>query len=260
MLEILRRIIGKHTALVVMSFPKSGRTWHRVMLGHYLSRVTGQEPGSELDLRSLRKKAGLGRIYYTHNGAGFSGSVHYSDSSVASPAEWAGKPVLLIVRDPRDVLVSAYHHARYRSRIYDGDIASFIRSPTTGLDMILAALNRWHVCSHLADKFTVVSYEEMHRQPEEVLIKTLSCLGLNSEIDHVRAAVEFASFHRMKDYEKGNLFGDIRLAMYNQDERGAKVRAGKIGGYVDHLGADDLAYIAERTAEIGDPFSSYYDA
>lgn len=260
MLDRLMRLFGKHTSLVVLSFPKSGRTWHRVMLGHYLAQLTGAPAEMAMDIRGLRKRAGLGRINYTHNGANFTDSKPCDDPSVADPREWSGKPVFLIVRDPRDVLVSAFHHAKYRKGNYAGDISTFIRLPETGIDKVLTALNRWHGAKGMAAKLEVASYEDMHRDPEAVLRQTLACLSVESDPRMLKAAADFASFEKMKVYEKSNALNDGRMAIPGNDERGAKVRQGKVGGYAAHLSEDDLSYIAQRVDLLGDPFANHYAA
>jgi hypothetical protein len=92
---------------------------------------------------------------------------------LASPELWRGKDVLLLIRNPRDVLVSAYHHYQFRTATFRRPISDFIRRPETGIAKILAAHHRWHDNRSLAASFRVASYERMHRSPEAVLRETL---------------------------------------------------------------------------------------
>ena len=52
----------------IVSYPKTGRTWLRVMLGHYMA---GKVPGGQdrlLDTYGLSESAGLKRTIFTHDG------------------------------------------------------------------------------------------------------------------------------------------------------------------------------------------------
>lgn len=248
----------REAGLVVLSFPKSGRTWHRLMLGCYLSKLADVRPEEAIDPSRLSLTLGAGSIAYTHNGANFTDGVLPSDARVADPTVWSGRRVLLIVRDPRDVLVSAYHHARYRDCIFERPIEEFIRAPTTGIDKVLTALNRWHQGSDLAEKFKVISYEQMHRNPVDALRSTLSLIELPIEERALLESVEFAKFANMKAYEELGIFADGRMRNVTGTAQGAKVRAGRVGGFTEHLSESDIDYIAKRTSVIGDPFAQFY--
>lgn len=82
--------------VVIISYPKSGRTWHRVMLGGYLAQLCKRPLKSALDLEVLCKKNKIPETIYTHNGA--VDGVHYSDPSVARTDLWIGRDIFLIVR------------------------------------------------------------------------------------------------------------------------------------------------------------------
>jgi len=228
------------------------------MLGGVLCQVTGRPSTQAMDLKKLCRAARIRQVVYTHNGANFDDALPFGHPKVADSAQWAGRPVLLIVRDPRDVLVSAYHHAKYRDSFYNGTMSDFVRSPETGIEKVLTALNRWHDQRSEASQFVVISYEAMHRHPMNVLRTTTDWLAVNAADDHFREAIEFASFDNMKQYERSNLFGDKRLMIKGTLEEGAKVRAGKIGGYINYLSPEELAYIDERTRALGDPFEAFY--
>jgi hypothetical protein len=45
-----------------------------------------------------------------------------------------GHRVILRVRDVRDILVSSYFHARYRSDSFRGSLSAFVRHAYTGIE------------------------------------------------------------------------------------------------------------------------------
>ncbi len=129
--------------------------------------------------------------------------------------------------------------------LFEGSISDFIRGDETGADKLFTALNRWEQNRHLASRFEVISYEEMHDRPEQVLAATLNMIGVAPDRDLLAESVRFASFDNMKQAEQESRFGNVRMRP-GSDARGNKVRQGKVRGFQNHLSTSDLAYITER--------------
>jgi len=242
--------------VLVVSIPKSGRTWHRLMLGYYLARSCGEAEDRALKLVHLCRKARTKRVSYSHNGVSFLDWLPASSPVVASPELWSGKEVLLLVRDPRDVLVSAYHHYQFRTATFQRPISDFIRRPETGIAKLMTAHHRWHDNRRFAASFQVASYECMHQDPNAVLRQTLSLIGL-TEVDEalIGETVEFCRFEKMQQYEATDRFGSARLRNESGDARSAKVREGRVGSYRSHLSQEDQSFIDDYIGRAGDPFA-----
>jgi alcohol sulfotransferase len=245
--------------ILVLSFPKAGRTWHRLLLGHYLTQLCGVPESHALNLSELCARAKIRPVVYSHNGANFLDGLPPSSPVIACPSLWRDRHVLLLVRDPRDIVVSAYHHAAFRSRSFAGTLSAFVRDPHFGIEKILTAFNRWHGNRHLASSFTALSYEAMHADPHRVLAATLDVLGV-SPIDRRLAArsVVFCAFENMQKYEKADFFDSPRLSNATGDARASKVRSGRVGAFPDHLAEDDLRWIDDCSRRLGDPFRELY--
>lgn len=245
--------------IFIVSYSNSGRNWHRVMLGYYLARLTGTPESSALDLDKLCRIAGLPRTKYTHNAAGPAARLPASSRVVASSDQWRSKKVLLLVREPKAVLVSSFHHARFRLGFFDGSLSDFIRDPRFGIEKVATVYRRWHANRHLASVFDVVSYEGMHACPEGVLRKTIAFMGLAPDETIISEAVIFGRFENMRQYESANFFNSQRLRKRRADDRieGDKVREGKTDSYKSHLTQEDNAYVDRRLAELGgNPFAA----
>jgi hypothetical protein len=254
-LRKMRRSNILHDTFII-SLPKSGRTWHRLMAGYYLTRILGESPQHSLKLDELCRAAGIPAVAYSHNATSFTDKLPPQSGVVASPIEWQNKNVLLLVRDNRDVLVSAYFHCRYRERSFDGTISEYIRNPFVGIVKLLTALNRWQRTLHLAKNFTVISYEEMRADPVAALDKTMRFLGLQSlDLNLLLEAVEFTRIENLQKLEQSNFFRSVEMQNKSNDPRARKVREGKVGGFREHLSQDDLDYIAAKEAEMGNPFA-----
>lgn len=109
-----------------VSFPKSGRTWLQLMMARIYSDLTGHNVelflGSDKDLlRNKVKPYPFLRVGHGYQNAGISQGDDFPQGY------YTGKKVILMVRDPRDVVVSHYYHEKYHYNCFDGSISEFIR-------------------------------------------------------------------------------------------------------------------------------------
>jgi hypothetical protein len=237
------RVLARRCDALVVSFPKCGRTWLRMMLGTALSQHYG------VTVRNLRRLTdadvdhpGLPRVLATHDDSPQAKPPH---RVMRSKRAYAGTKVVLLVRDPRDVVVSLYFHVTRRRRLpYDGDLIDFVRDRVGGLASLLAFYDAW--APHLTDdNVLLVRYEDMHVDPHRELRRMLGFLGVIDVDDAVvQRAVDDASFDRLQRLERYGSASTRALRTPSADDpESYKVRRGKIGGYRDYLGAPDIAAI-----------------
>jgi hypothetical protein len=258
--KVHMRAAHSHYQKFIISLPKCGRTWHRIMVGYYLTQIAGMEASRSLDLDALCAQVGLGLANYSHNNTCYINRFPVNSPVFASEMEWHDRDVLLLVRNPRDVLVSAYHHARYRYGRFDGTLGEFIRGENTGILKVLSAYNTWYSRRECARSFSALSYEQMHANPQQILRDTLAFIGL-SEIDEslLSAAVSFASPENMRRYENSGYFGAHKsMRRTGDDPRASKIRTAMVGASRDQLTTEDLDYIDAMIRSLGDPFADMY--
>ncbi|MCA0433865.1 MAG: sulfotransferase domain-containing protein [Proteobacteria bacterium] len=258
----MRDIIRNRSAdVIVVSYPKSGRTWHRLALGAYVAKLSGLELSKALDTRKLTAKAGLPVVTYSHNGANFLDNVGPAHPFVASRLLWMNKRVVLLLRDPRDVLVSSYHHATERSRTFSGSLSAFVRNPATGIDKIMVALHAWKNNMNSASDVLIQSYESMHKDHQSALEDAVRFCGFGQpDSTIIDQCVEMSTFGRMQKFEEESFFdhGSMKgRKNLSGSKAGAKVREGRIGGYAGQMAAEDIAYVNERMKHLGNPFPDY---
>jgi hypothetical protein len=235
--------------VVIASYPKSGRTWLRVLLGKALCLGYALHEELLLDTPALTRAAGVPETGFSHCGADLR-----EGASAVTPADidpLAGKRVVLLVRDPRDVLVSSYFEATRRSFVFgerplqfEGTLSQFVRSPVLGARK-LASFNRAWVRAGPRPKRLLVRYEDLHADPAASLRRVLAFLGAGRVNDHqINVAVEHARIDNLRRLERGGAFADPCLQPGDpRDPDSFKARRGVVGGYRDFLRPADVAYV-----------------
>jgi len=252
------RYRGQHT--LVLSIGKSGRTWLRVLLNKFLS-LHYNVPFELCDLS--KRSAELPSVVYDHELW-----KHFSEATIGerirgkyliSRGTLFTKKVILLYRDPRDVVVSLYFQKTKRSqRKIAVSISDFLRHKKFGIRNIIRVMNEWKMRLNNHPHCLWLSYEGLKADTAAELAKILDFMGMGSDEDLlIREAVEFSKFENMKkmeahgDFKQGSLRpGDPK------DADSFKVREGKVGGYERHFSEEDLAYINQAMLSL-DPFYGY---
>lgn len=241
----------------IISFPKCGRTWLRLLIGKALSLHFGLEANgltSELleisELHRLHPRIPL--IEVTHDD-----NPHHKCPYELSTDKrrYRGKKVILLVRDPRDVIVSNYfEYTKRKGKHYAGDdnyqddLSSYLRYERGSLDSFIRFYNIWARNRHIPSHFRLVRYEDMHEDAARELRRVLEFLGFSRVGDVVvHEAVQFASFENMHKMEAQDALQSNRLRPGDKnDPESYKTRRGKVGGYVDYLSKEDIIYLDQR--------------
>lgn len=246
-LMLLERAAPSVDAFLV-SYPKSGRTWLRYLLSSYFAQVAnlGFEPDLHSTFRVLpnfdrdaerglpvfvgrTKDIPLPLIAVSHRQ--FTGQL------------FSGRPVIILVRDPRDLCVSAYFHETKHKHRFEGSIAEFIEDETYGVPAIVRYHNGW--AAGMADgRSLVISYEDMSSNTDATVRSILEFLGQPVDEVALAKAIEQARFSKMQKTEKKT--GIPGHDYDRSDEDSLRVRKGKVGGFSDTLSDSE----AERIIQI----------
>lgn len=247
----------------LLSYPKTGRTWVRVMLGKLLAEHYGRPELAEglLGARASGGQAtphvpGVPRIVVRHDG-----NPHTCTPAEISPhrREFAGCRVMLLIRDPRDAVVSNYFQVTRRQHLFEGDIGAFLRWPRGSLDAMLRYYNVWAAERATPAAFMLLRYEDLHRDATGELRRIAEFIGLDKVSDgSIACAVEHGSFDAMKRREaaRGD-FGKALAPGQASDAESFKTRKGRVGGYAEYLSPEDAAWLDERVASGLDPVYGY---
>jgi hypothetical protein len=240
-----RRFAG--ASAIVVSIPKSGRSWLRVFLYSFFASLENRP----FSLKPKDFQGKTPKLVFTHDLWAHLTAPRLWDrlrgKYLIPPRAGHGKPILLLARDPRDVMVSLFFELtrRHRRWTYHGELSDMIRHPNFGVERIVEIMNTWMAEWGTRSDFRLVRYEDCRMDPEQAFRGILSFLGFGKIDESVFvSSLEFSSFDKMREMEAGGKFDTRKLTPGDvTDPESFKVRRGKVGGYTDYLDPQDLAYL-----------------
>lgn len=241
--KTLRRYNRHRRAEVcLLSYPKSGRTWLRVMIGYAIKQhfLVASENIIELDQLSLWHPD-IPRMNVTHDD-----NPHEKrpDKVSVNKSKYRHKSVILLIRDPKDVIVSFYFQRAKRRIDYTGTLHQFLYQDPS-LESLIEFYKIWSNNMDRPKKFHLVKYEDLHSQPHKQLADILAFIGMpNVSEETLHQSIEFAAFDNLRKLEESHYFESNKLRPGNRDDPDSfKVRRGKIGGYKDYLTQEEIGYV-----------------
>lgn len=242
-----RHKISKSDALIV-SHAKSGRTWLAVMISsiyHHRYALPETEIIRFDNFHRLNRR--IPNVAFTHDNR--KDAAH---SPVLDRADLVGQRVVLLVRDPRDVVVSSYFQ-KLRNRGETGAELPplFDYVVDQKLPQVLTFLRRWADQLDAPKDVLVTRYEDLRATPASELAKVMTFLdGKAPTSDELGSAVNFTSFDSLRQKEASGFFATDRLRPGDPaNPNSFKVRRGKVGGYRDYFTPEQQGEIDAMIAE-----------
>lgn len=256
--RVLRRAnLHRSTDTYFLSFPKTGNTWLRFLLGRYVQQYCGLARLPLFDesdwLGRCRGYCVGPRMHFTHRPLRWDGqtAAELTVENVVLP--FRGKQVVLLARHPLDVLVSLWMQEKHQvDPPYQGDLDAFIEDGNFGLDKLIRYYRLWLEHRDVPQSFQLVRYEDMRRDTVSEVSLLLAFLGIQKSENVLDDAIQHASFDRMKELEKSgkkvsyhfglNIFGPGDKSNPNAFH----VRKGKVGGYSEYLNEQQMTRYLNR--------------
>jgi Sulfotransferase domain len=249
---------------ILLSIPKSGRTWLRAFLCAYFCRRFGLE----FSLRTGRYDLpGFPRVVFSHDLFEHRTKGNRWDrvrgKYLVPRRALKRAKIILLARDPRDCFVSLYLQLKRRDpnapvELRQKAASEMLRDEKFGMPAIIGTMNDWIAEFSGRKNFTLVRYEALRASPAEHFRDLLAVVGEPNPNDTMfQDALEFSRFENMQKLEAAGAFdsnilhpGDVR------DPESFKVRRGKVGGYREYLSVEDQRYAAAALIDL-DPRFGY---
>ena len=241
----------------IVTYPKSGTHWLRFFLAAVLIQKAPETKSMPLTWDSLNRCVPNVHDWYAMDRP----LSEYADRpdprifAMHIPCDPALPKVVYVVRDPRDVMVSFYHHHRRTDPSFRMTLEEFIlRNDTWCGD--------WgeHVAGWLAHarsrRVLVLRYEDLYsdlyltRNGYPEFRKILDFCGLRVNDEELRQALEISTFENMARLEAAACGNGSRKGTGEGNSRIPIVRRGKVGGWREELSPDLVNILNQRYAEL----------
>jgi hypothetical protein len=243
----------KSADAIIVSVPKSGRTWLRVFLYRYFSAILNRS--FTLNEKEILDSP-LPKLIFTHDLWEHRATARLKDrlrgKHLVPFLESREKRIVLLSRDPRDVVVSLFFQQTKRMGRYQGTLSDMIRHPKFGIGLIVDVMNTWMEEWGSQSNFKLLRYEDCQGNAAEAFRGVLTFLGFG-EINQEAfdRSLEFSSFENMKSMERARQFGTgILLPGNPEDPESFKVRRGVVGGYREYLSSADIHYLDQAISRL----------
>lgn len=274
---------GRPVDAFLISFPKSGRTWLRLMLGQiFVHQFSLDHPEIQKKMLKLEPLAELNpavpRVRVTHDDEPHWKKPHELETT---KIQFKQSKIIFLSRDPRDVVVSAYFEQEKRAAMwmeeakraqdrgegidlerlkpFQGDLSTFLYHDVGSFDTVLRYYNIWADNRHASAGFLLIRYEDLHENPKRELGRMLKFLEVPDVSDEILSEViEHTSFKNMRKMEVENAFDSRHLKPADEkDENSFKTRRGKVGGFVDYFNQIDITYMNDKISKNLSEFYGY---
>ena len=223
--------------IFLVSFPKSGNTWTRFLLGNLRFPDT---PATFANIHRL---------------------IPDPDGTTKKDFDEMPRPriikshecfdpryprVIYIVRDPRDVVLSQYHYHRKRKKLSDDSpietfATRFLAGKTCPHGSWGQNVITWLATRQDPSRFLLLRYEDMVADTAKELAKIAKFLGMNATPELIAQAVERSSADRMRKLEQSQT-DQCDLTKGSRKDL-SFVRAAASGGWRVELPASDVERI-----------------
>lgn len=263
---------ARRSDIAVVRHPKTGGTWLRVLITRLYAAKYGLP--SQRVVRTDELHALEARVPVFLSSSGYLSWERGWGDVVATDPALREKRLLLLARHPGDIVVSWFIQFTKRTSAFKRELMlaemndpidretisrwEFIKHPEIGLPAIIDYYNYWAANVEKLPRAHVVRYEDLRADTYAELERLAKFLGDDFSEDHIRDAVDFASFDKLREKEQSGYFDNRSLTLRNaSDPETLKVRRGKVGGYRDDLDAEQAAWVEAQIEERLAPVYGY---
>ena len=253
-----RYAANRRAEVFFLWFPKCGGTWVRMMMHRALSQHFDVQGAPPLELEYLKDfEPRIPRIRPFHDDA-----AHWKTPKQLRQHRnrYRGRKCLVLVRDPRDAIVSLHLQVTKRWRVDpDMPLSEFIWSERGSLKTMIEYYNVWARNKDVPSDLLIMRYEDLHADTEGSLRKLLDFVGVPDVSDEtIKEAVAYNNISAMRKREEQGEYETRRLKPgIKGDKESLKSRRGKIGGFVDYISPEDCAKMTKLIEETMDPSYGY---
>ena len=215
---------------LIVSRPCCGRTWLRVMIGLVMKEV------SKFNLDNVNPQT----LFYLHQLDPSLPSIKATHQPFQGKDSYLSQRVLLLVRDPRDALLSNTTKKIKRSEKLVEENFGYIFQNNNYFNKTIEFYNVWAEHRTTPKSLMMLRYEDLVENTHQELKRVCNFMGLDASDSIVTSAITNSTFDRMHKF----------------DNRNFKFRSGKTKDFTTELSQEDLDWVEKQC--ILNPLNPFY--
>lgn len=218
--------------IILALFPKTGSTWIRFFIYNLLSLREDLDARPTLDqMNAIMPEFGNKNMFSTK--WPFKDVSRLVKTHRPYNVLLKNNQVVLVIRDPRDIVVSYFHYAVNKKEInFTGTIKDIIYHPEMGLNAFFKHYNSWRNKAGL-----VLQYEKLKENPFHEFSKLVDFCNLKVTDEIVQLAISLSDLKHMREAQKNS----NKFKEKFKDEF-VFARSGASSQWVGLFDVDDIAY------------------
>jgi hypothetical protein len=225
------------TDTFLVTYPKSGTTW----MGFLIANVISQKSNAGLHLKNfIDIVPDINQLYFAQQSLkqyDYLGNPRVLMTH--APYDPVFPKVVYVLRDPRDVFVSYWHHKRLTDPNFRLHLKVFLLSDNQWPCTWNEHVNGWLLNGHA--NVLVVRYEDMHKNAKDTLKEVADFIGICYSDSIINNAVDASKFDKMQKLEDDH---SVDGAKGSSTER--FIRRGKVGSWRDELDDECLRILESK--------------
>jgi hypothetical protein len=239
----------------LVSYPMSGGMRLRALIGKALCEKYGLDERLIFREPRLTKSAGVLRTMCTNGDAEVTEDKHYKDLQT-NLARYHSKRIILLIRDPRDLVVSCYLYATGPKGTYRGSLSDFVRSDHHGIRRIVTFYRIWHANRHVPEMLLPIGYDVLRSDPGGTLRRALALIDAQEYGDEIISrAVDYCHGRCTRKREGAASLADGATLKPDDDSDQEWYEDGpaQVGCYMRYLNREDQEYVNGVIEALGEP-------
>jgi len=219
----------------VLSYPKSGRTWLYEILKLY---------SHNQNLKNFLKNRKIVKfnnqfIKFIHDCSDPNPYPIRATKQKFNNKKVINKKKIILIRDPREIIISFWYQMKFREKTYNHNISKFIEDEYLGIKKIISFYNL--IDLEFSENYKIITYANLVNNTYEEIEKILNHFNLVVDKKLIIKCIDECSFQKLQKKEM--------IKSKDKDIKSLKFRVGSQGDFKKDLSDQDLLKINSKIKE-----------